>query len=205
MPAETKPQTARRSRREELLEFIAQEKARLARFEAEEADCRNRLGALQAELESLSVEPAIRARLPLVAETPPPKTSVEKVKVFRSLFRGREDVGLGDAGGSDPRGRRTGRSRTRRGSASSVGVGALPPGEAGGNSTTGGGLRIISLETSGFHPRGDPVAAGSPVSPRIAASLDRHPYHRQFPAAATRDRAPARSVEGGPSGTGDDM
>jgi hypothetical protein len=69
----------------------------------------------------------------------------------------------------DP-GRTTGRSRTWRGSGPNVGVEPLPLGGAGGNSTPGGGSRIISTEISGFfHPRGDPVAAGSPVSPDSAA------------------------------------
>jgi hypothetical protein len=91
MPAEdqrTKPP----SRRENLLQAIAQEEARLVQLEADQADSRRRLGTLQAELASLGAEPDIRVRLPVAVEARVPKTSPEKVKLFRSLFRGREDV-----------------------------------------------------------------------------------------------------------------
>lgn len=80
------------SRREDLLQAIAQEEGRLARLEADQADSRRRLGTLQAELASLGAEPEIRVRLPIAVETRVPKTSAEKVKLFRSLFRGREEV-----------------------------------------------------------------------------------------------------------------
>jgi superfamily II DNA or RNA helicase len=76
----------------ELLQSIAHEEGRLARIETEQADSRRRLSALQAELASLGAEREIRVRLPLAVETPVPKTSAEKVKLFRSLFRGREEV-----------------------------------------------------------------------------------------------------------------
>src|SRR5258708_32032882 len=77
---------------EKLLEAIAQEEARCARLEAEQAESKRRLAALRAELAALSAEPEIRVRFPVVAEAPVPQTSAEKVKLFRSLFRGREDV-----------------------------------------------------------------------------------------------------------------
>ncbi len=86
----TAPRTERSSRREDLLQAIAQEEARLARLEADQADSRRRLGTLQAELASLGAEPEIRVRLPIAVETRVPKTSAEKVKLFRALFRGRE-------------------------------------------------------------------------------------------------------------------
>ena len=41
---------------------------------------------------ALGAEPEIRVRLPVIVEAPVPRTSAEKVKLFRSLFRGREDV-----------------------------------------------------------------------------------------------------------------
>lgn len=78
--------------REKLLEAIAQEEARSARLEAEQVDSKRRLAALRAELAALGSEPEIRVRLPVVAEAPAPRTSAEKVTLFRSLFRGREDV-----------------------------------------------------------------------------------------------------------------
>lgn len=78
--------------REALLEAISKEQALLARLDREQADARTRLAALHAELASLGAEPEIRAHLPLAVEAPVPRTSTEKVKLFRSLFRGREDV-----------------------------------------------------------------------------------------------------------------
>jgi len=84
--------TERPSRREDLLEAIAKEEVRLARLEAEQASTRSRLVAFEAELASLGAEPEIRVRLSITVEDPVPKTSAEKVKLFRSLFRGRDDV-----------------------------------------------------------------------------------------------------------------
>ena len=92
MLAETNGKTVQPSRREDLLREMAQEEARLQRLEAEQATARARLAAVQAELATLDAEPQIRVRLPLVAEAPVPRTSAEKVKLFRSLFRGREEV-----------------------------------------------------------------------------------------------------------------
>src|SRR5260370_39776174 len=83
---------ARRSRHEERLEAVAHEEVRLARLETEQAEGRSRLAALQAELAALGAEPGIRVRLSLPAEASVPKTPAAKVKLFRSLFRGREDV-----------------------------------------------------------------------------------------------------------------
>jgi len=80
------------SRREALVDAIAREEERLAGLEAEQADSKRRLAALQAELAALGAEPGIRVRLPLTVEAPVPQTSAEKIKLFRSLFRGREDV-----------------------------------------------------------------------------------------------------------------
>ena len=85
-------QTEQPSRREKLLEAVAREEAQLARLEAEQGDSRRRLAALQSELASLGTDPEIRVRRPLAVEAPVPKTSAEKVALFRSLFRGREGV-----------------------------------------------------------------------------------------------------------------
>jgi hypothetical protein len=89
---ENELRTVRPSRHEDLLDAIAQEEARLARLQVEQSDSRRRLGALQAELASLGVEPEIRVRVPLAIGAPVPRTSAEKVTLFRSLFRGRDDV-----------------------------------------------------------------------------------------------------------------
>ena len=83
---------ARPSRREELLEAVAHEEVRLARLQTEQAEARSRLAALQSELTALRVEPEIQVRLLLATEASVPKTPAAKVKLFRSLFRGREDV-----------------------------------------------------------------------------------------------------------------
>ena len=65
--------TDQASRREDLLQAIAQEEGRLARLEADQADSRRRLDTLQAELASLGAEPEIRVRLPIAVETRVPK------------------------------------------------------------------------------------------------------------------------------------
>ncbi len=80
------------SSREALLEAISKDEALLAGLDREQAAARTRLAALHAELASLGAEPEIRVRLPLSAGAPVPTTSAEKVKLFRSLFRGREEV-----------------------------------------------------------------------------------------------------------------
>ncbi len=86
------PRAERTSRYEVLLQAITQEEASLARLEADQADSRTRLGTLRAELASLGAAPEIRVRVPIAVDSHAPKTSVEKVKLFRSLFRGREEV-----------------------------------------------------------------------------------------------------------------
>jgi hypothetical protein len=88
----TKPQEASPSLRTELLQAIGREEARLARLEVEQADSQRRLSELRVELVSLGAEPEIRERLPLAVESSVPQTSAEKVALFRSLFRGRDDV-----------------------------------------------------------------------------------------------------------------
>jgi hypothetical protein len=80
------------SRRADLLQEITQQEARLARLEADQANARRRLDALQAELASLGARTEVPVRLPVAVDARIPKTSPEKVKLFRSLFRGREDV-----------------------------------------------------------------------------------------------------------------
>lgn len=76
-------------RREELLTAIAEEEARLAKLEADQAAARGRLVGLRSELAEYRAERKIDVPLPLVADAPTPRTSDEKVKLFRSLFRGR--------------------------------------------------------------------------------------------------------------------
>ena len=90
--SETTPPTVRSSRHQELLDAIAQEELRLVRLEAEQDDARIRLAALRSELASLGSEPQIRVGLLSYPAQSAPQTPAEKVRLFRSLFRGREDV-----------------------------------------------------------------------------------------------------------------
>lgn len=87
-----RPLARQPSGREALLEAISKEEALLARLDHEQADARARLATLHAELSSLGTEPEIRVGLPIATAEPVPRTSAEKVRLFRSLFRGREDV-----------------------------------------------------------------------------------------------------------------
>lgn len=69
---------------------IAQEEARVARLEIELTESRAALESLRAELSAgQPSSPTVPALTPSV---PAPVTSSEKVALFRSLFRGREDV-----------------------------------------------------------------------------------------------------------------
>lgn len=72
------------SDRKALTAQIASEEARLSELEAEQAAARQRLDALRAQLKPLHLTTATAA--------PAPQTNVEKVVLFRSLFRGRTDV-----------------------------------------------------------------------------------------------------------------
>ena len=80
------------SRRDALREAIAREESRLDRLEAERADARNQLGALRSELASLGHLPETRADSESKLTPGVPETPDEKVRLFRSLFRGRADV-----------------------------------------------------------------------------------------------------------------
>ncbi len=80
------------ARREEIREAIAREESRLDRLEAEQADARNRLAALRSELASLGGAPEAREVSQPQAASGVPQTPLEKVRLFRSLFRGRTDV-----------------------------------------------------------------------------------------------------------------
>jgi hypothetical protein len=88
-----RPQSSVKSAgRDGLRDAIAQEETFLATLNAQQAESRHRLAALRAELIALDTEPEIRGYRPLKIEAPVPQTSAEKVKLFRSLFRGRMDV-----------------------------------------------------------------------------------------------------------------
>jgi hypothetical protein len=75
-----------------LRDAIAHEETLLATLEAQQTESRHRLTDLRTELAALAAEPEIHVRLPLALEAPIPQTPTEKVRLFRSLFRGREDI-----------------------------------------------------------------------------------------------------------------
>ncbi len=77
---------------EALRQAIAQAETHLERLDEEQARARKRLAVLQSELASLGTEPLIAAPVPFAVGTPAPRTPADKVVLFRSLFRGREDV-----------------------------------------------------------------------------------------------------------------
>jgi superfamily II DNA or RNA helicase len=91
-PVYQPPPSAQGTRRDALRNAIAQEEALLATLEVQQTESRRRLTALRAELASLDSEPEIRVRPPLAFEPPIPQTPADKVRLFRSLFRGREDI-----------------------------------------------------------------------------------------------------------------
>jgi hypothetical protein len=79
------------AQRDALRDAIAREESRLDRLEAERSALRSRLVTLRAELASLEDPGRLPedpgSGLPAVPETPE-----EKIRLFRSLFRGRTDV-----------------------------------------------------------------------------------------------------------------
>ena len=79
-------------RRDVLSGEIARQEARLAELGRERESIQARLEALKVEQASFGVEPAVRVHLPSAAPGLIPVTHAEKVSLFRSLFRGRDDV-----------------------------------------------------------------------------------------------------------------
>lgn len=74
------------------LEAIAREQARLAGLDSEREVVGARLQALRAELNSLVAEPLAPYPLSHLPSKTLPATPSEKIALFRSLFRGRDDV-----------------------------------------------------------------------------------------------------------------
>jgi superfamily II DNA or RNA helicase len=81
--------------RNDVLDEIAHEKARLADLDGQRERARRRVVDLQAELSAASVPGASNSQatpLPVVRETAVPRAASEKVFLFRELFRGRMGV-----------------------------------------------------------------------------------------------------------------
>ena len=79
-------------RHEQLCGAIAREEARLARLETERAQAQTHLAALRSELAALGDIPESRESSAPEPAPRAPETPAEKVRLFRSLFRGRTDV-----------------------------------------------------------------------------------------------------------------
>src|SRR5271166_1156472 len=78
--------------RDSLRDAIAEEESVFATLTTQQAESRHRLAALRAELVALDTQPKINVRPPLAFKTPIPRTAADKIRLFRSLFRGRADV-----------------------------------------------------------------------------------------------------------------
>lgn len=78
--------------RDAVLDDLAREEARLADLDRSLEEARDRIVSLRSELEAPLGPPRVPLRLPLVENRNAPQTPAEKVRLFRSLFRGRSDV-----------------------------------------------------------------------------------------------------------------
>jgi hypothetical protein len=83
---------AQDTQRDALRDAIAREELVFAKLKADQAESMRRLTALRAELAALDAEAEIHVSMALSLEAPIPRTPVDKVRLFRSLFRGREEV-----------------------------------------------------------------------------------------------------------------
>jgi hypothetical protein len=79
------------SERAALEAMLAEEEARGQLLEAERASVRDRVGVLRAKLASRDSPPAAHPENGAPARSPP-RSAAEKVKLFRELFRGRDDL-----------------------------------------------------------------------------------------------------------------
>jgi superfamily II DNA or RNA helicase len=77
--------------RDELLAELTREEAHLTELERQREAARSRMEALRAELVALSAEKPVQSVLAVLDVQATP-TATEKVRLFRALFRGREDI-----------------------------------------------------------------------------------------------------------------
>ncbi|MFL6260132.1 MAG: TOTE conflict system archaeo-eukaryotic primase domain-containing protein [Thermoanaerobaculia bacterium] len=78
--------------KQELLAEIAREEARLAELARQHEAARSRTAALRAKLATLSPEEPAHSVLPVATVPPTLTTPAAKVRLFRALFRGRDDI-----------------------------------------------------------------------------------------------------------------
>jgi hypothetical protein len=95
------PSNAGPHERPVLAAAIAEEEARIRRLEAEHIDAKARLTELRAKVAALDEPPVARLE-PSRSLATAPRSPVEKVKLFRGLFRGRDDLYARDARGASP-------------------------------------------------------------------------------------------------------
>jgi hypothetical protein len=88
-PVDRHRRPAQGTQRDALRDAIAREELVFAKLQADQAESMHRLTALRAELAALDAEPEIHVNKALILE---PRTPADKVRLFRSLFRGREEV-----------------------------------------------------------------------------------------------------------------
>lgn len=80
------------STKDELLAELTQEEARLTELDRQREATRSRVEALRARLAVLPANEPTRTVLPVAVDVQAPATPAEKVRLFRALFRGREDI-----------------------------------------------------------------------------------------------------------------
>ena len=78
--------------RDLILQELARESAGLTGLERSRDEARARIEFLRSELANTSFATPIALSLPPAVDVNTPRTSAEKAKLFRSLFRGREDI-----------------------------------------------------------------------------------------------------------------
>lgn len=80
------------SRKTELLQELAREEGRLADLDRQREVARSRVRSLREELAVLPTHQPPVSGLPVIANAQASTTSAEKVRLFRSLFKGRADI-----------------------------------------------------------------------------------------------------------------
>jgi hypothetical protein len=75
-----------------LVEELAREEARLAELERQREATRRRMESLRAALARSPSPASTQPALPVITDVQVPTTPTEKVRLFRALFRGRDDV-----------------------------------------------------------------------------------------------------------------
>ena len=78
--------------RDPVLQELAREEARLADLERTRDEVRARIKSLRSELTCVTAATSLSPRLPLTVDCKPPRTTADKLQLFRSLFRGRGDM-----------------------------------------------------------------------------------------------------------------